>query len=45
MCIRDRNNILGEKTKKALLDFQRKNGLKEGQIDLETLKKLEIKGY
>ena len=36
------NNILEEVDKKALIDFQRKNGIKEGQFDIETLKKLGI---
>ena len=36
------NNILDEKTKNALTHFQRKNGLVENQIDLETIKKLGV---
>ena len=39
------NNILDEKTKKAIFKFQRENNLKEGQIDFETLKFLKIEGY
>ena len=37
------NDILNQVTKDALFDFQRKNGLKEGQLDFKTLEKLKIK--
>ena len=37
------DNDLDQNTKDALLDFQRKNGLKEGQLDEETYRKLGIK--
>ena len=36
------NNILDEEDKAALLDFQRKNKLTEGQLSLETLRKLGV---
>ena len=36
------NNVLNENTKFALIHFQRKNGLKEGALDLKTLKLLGI---
>lgn len=38
-----KNNELDKKTKEALIDFQQKNNLKEGQLDSETLNKLGIK--
>lgn len=37
------NNVFDTDTRNALIDFQRKNGLKEGQLDKETLEKLGIK--
>ena len=37
------NNIFNEKTRQALIQYQKDNGLPEGQLDFETLKKLEIK--
>ncbi len=36
------DNELDENTKKAIVDFQKKNNLKEGQLNIETLKKLGI---
>ncbi len=39
-----KTNIMNQETKDALLDFQRKNGLKEGQLDLKTLEKLGVIG-
>lgn len=36
------DNIFGKKDKAALLDFQQKKGLPEGQLDLETLRALGI---
>jgi len=36
------NKVVDEKFKAAILDFQRKNGLKEGQLDLETMKALGV---
>jgi len=38
----DRSLILDENTKAAIFDFQKKNGLKTGQLDFETLKKLGV---
>ena len=38
----DVNNEIDEKTKTALINFQQKNGLKTGQLDLETLKALGL---
>lgn len=38
----EENNTFNEKTKAALIDFQKKNGLKSGQLDFKTLKKLGV---
>jgi len=32
-----KDHILNDKTKEAIIDFQRKNGLKEGELNFETL--------
>ena len=38
------DGVMGPKTKQALRDFQKKEGLKEsGQLDSETMAKLDIK--
>ena len=37
------NDIIDQDTKDVLLDFQRKNELKEGHLDRETLAKLGVK--
>ncbi len=34
--------VFYDKMKAALLDFQRKNGLTEGQLDIDTIRKLEV---
>ena len=36
------NNIMGDKTRAAIVDFQRKNNLKEGLLDVDTLAKLAV---
>lgn len=36
------NGILNSETRKYLIDFQKKNGLPEGRLDIETLKKLGV---
>jgi len=36
------DNVIDQATKDALLDFQKKNGLKEGQIDSATLERLGV---
>lgn len=36
------NNIMNEETKFTLIHFQRKNGIEEGSLNLETLKKLGV---
>lgn len=39
------NNIINDETKFALIHFQRKNGLEEGSLNLETLKKLGVMSF